>query len=480
VCLYPADHFKQEMYLMSLLHWLRSLQSWPFRATAGKDRLAARPRLEVLEGRHLPSTFTVLNTNDSGPGSLRAEIAAAQSGDRITFDPSLSGQGITLASGQLVLDRSVDIEGPRPSATPFLFPLAVVSNGTDRVFDIQGGATVTLAGLAIVNGTANQGGDIYNAGSLTLTGCVVQGGIATGSADNPGMGGGIDNADGGSLTISHSFIESNAAVFTVVLNPDLTESLQGANEQGGGIYEAGGTVRIDNSTFQLNQVQGVGGTGGPGSSLGGAIYIAGGSLQVANCSLEMNTAGEEFNGPPELTPSAGGAIYQAGGTVAVKNSLFLNNVAGSGDASAPGQAPFTAQGGAIYLAAGSLTLTNDRFFGNATAAFDAQGAGGAIYQVSGSLSMTNCRFSNNAAQAEDFGGGGDSAEGGAIYVAGGSLSIQSCYFNGNDVFDLGPGPGIGGAIYIAGGSVCISKNTTFTGDFASTSSPDIFGSFTVC
>src|SRR5262245_46241909 len=38
-----------------------------------------RPRLEVLEDRALPSTFTVLNLADSGAGSLRAAILAANS-----------------------------------------------------------------------------------------------------------------------------------------------------------------------------------------------------------------------------------------------------------------------------------------------------------------------------------------------------------------------------------------------------------------
>jgi hypothetical protein len=46
------------------------------------------PRLEVLEGRALPSTLSVTTLRDSGvagDGSLRGEIAAAQSGDTITF-----------------------------------------------------------------------------------------------------------------------------------------------------------------------------------------------------------------------------------------------------------------------------------------------------------------------------------------------------------------------------------------------------------
>jgi hypothetical protein len=70
-----------------------------------------RPRLECLENRWLPSTLTVLNTADSGAGSLRAAIAAAQSGDRIVFDPGLDGQTITLTSGELAITQSLSIEG---------------------------------------------------------------------------------------------------------------------------------------------------------------------------------------------------------------------------------------------------------------------------------------------------------------------------------------------------------------------------------
>ena len=41
------------------------------------DRRRARLSLERLEDRVVLSAFTVTNLNDSGPGSLRAEIAAA-------------------------------------------------------------------------------------------------------------------------------------------------------------------------------------------------------------------------------------------------------------------------------------------------------------------------------------------------------------------------------------------------------------------
>src|SRR5262249_38244838 len=67
--------------------------------------------LEGLENRTLPSTLTVMKITDRGPGSLRAALADAQSGDTIDFAPYLAGMTIQLTSGELVIDKSLDIEG---------------------------------------------------------------------------------------------------------------------------------------------------------------------------------------------------------------------------------------------------------------------------------------------------------------------------------------------------------------------------------
>jgi hypothetical protein len=79
-----------------------------------RRRARVRPRLEFLEDRRLPSTLTVTNNLDSGSGSLRADIAAAQSGDTINFDPSLNGQTITLNSELFIGGpiHNLTIQGP--------------------------------------------------------------------------------------------------------------------------------------------------------------------------------------------------------------------------------------------------------------------------------------------------------------------------------------------------------------------------------
>src|SRR6516164_4596961 len=124
-----------------------------------------QPRLLVLEDRTLPSTLTVLNNHDSGDGSLRGVIAQAHDGDQIIFDHSLRGQTITLTSGELAINKDLDIEGLGADQ------LAVSGNHSSRIFNISGGATVTIAKLTItdgrefVNAPVTAGGAIENIGS---------------------------------------------------------------------------------------------------------------------------------------------------------------------------------------------------------------------------------------------------------------------------------------------------------------------------
>src|SRR6266550_8240777 len=55
------------------------------------------------------TTVSVTNTNDGGPGSLRQALAIANDGDTINAT-GISGT-ITLTSGQLLVDKSVTING---------------------------------------------------------------------------------------------------------------------------------------------------------------------------------------------------------------------------------------------------------------------------------------------------------------------------------------------------------------------------------
>src|SRR4030095_14580074 len=104
---------------------------------------AAAVGLPSLRG----ATITVINTNDNGPGSLRAAIDSAQDGDTISFDASITGT-ITLTSSEVLVNKSIAISGPGANT------LAVDANHAGRVFYIASDKDVTISGLTITNGSA--------------------------------------------------------------------------------------------------------------------------------------------------------------------------------------------------------------------------------------------------------------------------------------------------------------------------------------
>ena len=119
-------------------------------------RRSVAPRLEVMEDRTVLSTLTVMNTNDSGKGSLRQAILDANRNGSTTntitikFAPALSGKTITLTSGELDITNNVNIDGSFPSGLP---AVTISGNHSSRVFEFARG-TSAIGGLIIADGNS--------------------------------------------------------------------------------------------------------------------------------------------------------------------------------------------------------------------------------------------------------------------------------------------------------------------------------------
>ena len=296
---------------MRLSSWLRSARSLfvPSGTENGhrptrlrKRAMAARLSVERLEDRTVPSTFTVHNLADSGPGSLRQAVLDANANpgaDLIRFARAARDGTITLTSGELSITDDLTIDGPGVNR------LTISGNDASRVFSVSGSTTdVEIRDLTIANGRA--------------TGTTVEGPFGPVT-----LGGGLLNT-GARVIVSHVTLDNNQVV--------------GPIAQGGAIATvSGATLVVTDSTFTENRAAGtLHGSGGAIGSDGGSVLVLDHSTFTGNQATASLGAG-----PVIIHGNAvGGAIKITGGSQAtVSHSTFAGNLArgGNGADGGPGQ-----------------------------------------------------------------------------------------------------------------------------------------------
>ncbi|QDT45553.1 putative outer membrane protein pmp20 precursor [Gimesia alba] len=361
--------------------------------------LVSRNAIEVLEDRTLLTAFTVVNTNDSGEGSLREAIEAANANagaDTISFDASLTGQTIVLTE-ELLISDDLTITGLGADQ------LTLDGNADSRIFNIDDGSlettiNVEISGLTLTNGSEYKGGAIYNREVLVISDSLL-------TANQAEYGGAIFSTAAG-LTISNSTFSGNKA------------------NSGGGIFSLNSLLSVTMSTFSTNY----------SDLLGGGIY----SESSKRFLLDASTiTGSTFT---ENSSVGGGGIYINSGDLIVTNSDFLRNEA--------------KYGGGIYITGNlndSRVLIQNSTFGEN----NAQDTGGGLVNNGSILTIEGSTFSDNEAHEKYKPSRPEIESGGGIYNYSGSLIVTDSVFSRNRTF------GKGGAIYSSSSDSLLVSNSLF-------------------
>jgi len=237
--------------------------------------------------------------------SIQAAIDVAQTGytielqsthtytENIQLFPPVAAKELTIVGG-----RSTAIDG----------------GGRDCVLQIDAGYTLRLSNVSLRNGKCQRGGGISNSGTLHLDKVIVSGNQGTQG------GGGIFNADGASLELTHTVVQGNqsadptAGMGGGILNlgtANIEESVGSGNTaavRGGGFENAGVSLILRQATVSGNTTQGN----------GGGIDISAGSRGQPLTALIRTLVSKN-------TAASGGGIFNGASQIDPKVSLIQNN-----------------------------------------------------------------------------------------------------------------------------------------------------------
>lgn len=257
----------------------------PLNAHAAAGHAAGR-------GTHVP-TVDVTNCDDDGPGSLRAAVAAAASGDTIDLT-TLPCSTITLTTGFIGVPLDdLTLNGPGAAA------LSIGAGNASGVLRHTGAGTLTISGLTLTSGmyessATPRGGCLYSAANLEVVDSVVSSCEARGNASAVTRGGAIYAH--GNLALTSSVVTSSRAYGTAGFG------------RGGGVY-VGGNFDAETSTISYNGAQGIPINKGQG----------GGVMVLGATTLHASTI--YYNGAYEV-----GGIWTKG-AVTIDSSLIARNSA---------------------------------------------------------------------------------------------------------------------------------------------------------
>lgn len=370
----------------------------------------------VYVGNNSDVTITD-STLEGNTAASQGGAIVAYSGRNITLDnttvkgnKAISG-GAIHALGTAVTDTHITLE----NNTEFTGNNATSGAGI-YAYTIAGNPLqIDILNSKINNNTATS----YGGGIFAYNGVKVRADGADISGNTAANAGGLFLWNNSSADLNNSEVSDNKATGNGggVYVYDATCSVTASNGtvfrensgcRGGGIFSSGGTVTVEDSTFEKNTA----------TDDGGAIAATqNSSLTVRNSKVLENKAAD----------TAGGILAEKS-TLEVTDSIIDGNRASVGgglyiaDIDAPGEtkedkpehtitrteitnntADGQGIGGGIYLGAQKLTITDSKLTGNNTISKNGQTQGGAIVAYSpGDFTLDNTLIQGNTA---DVGGG---------------------------------------------------------------------------
>jgi hypothetical protein len=310
------------------------------------------------------ATVTVTNCKDAGPGSLRAAVASAASGDIV--DLRLRHCTILLTTGEIAVPQQ-DLRLIGSGADT----LTLTTGFRTRVLNHSGTGTLSVERLSIIDSSSHAhifydyAGCIRSLGSVELHHARLHGCSAYGIPD-PECEAVCSTSDAGAIAASGDVLLSYSTISD--------SSAEGYYSSGGGIY-SGGWVTLYRSRLLRNS-----------SDVGSAAIAARGFTAVE--SLVADNAGYD-----------GGAVYvgsafeRASGAADIRNSTFTGNSSGTCLALCVGRAriinsTFSHNHGDFA----AISATKGASIFNSTIAFNA-GCGG-VY-VEGALRLESTIIAGN-------------------------------------------------------------------------------------
>ena len=382
-----------------------------------------------------------------------------------------AGGGIAIVDGQLDLDLTL-LTGNRAGME------GVAGPGNGGGVYVGGSAEVNINDSTVSENTAAlDGGGIWNGESGTVN-IVNQSGIEYNEAQGEGTGnggGGVFNS-GGTVFVQNSSINDNLAGLLPV--ESFGPELEG---RGGGILSWGGEVRIEQAVIQSNLA----------GRYGGGIALSGGGHVVSESLITENAAGPVVVAllHDEALAGFGGGIYIAGPatTVNIGSSTVSDNRAGSqggglwsaetttvivesSSAVTGNQAlgPANSDGGGGAWSGGLLRVLDSLFAMNEAPGLG--GTGGGILSVAGTLEMEGSEMYGNSASR---GGGGVAVVGGTAGLI--DTAIGDIVNGGNSAGKNGiANPGDGGGLFMDSGANVTIEGGQLTGNSAAFSGGGLY------